>query len=117
VPRQAVRGRLGRDVCLGVRSQPEENFRPLGERLGGEFAIGVIGEVLADECIDGLPVLTGVHFHTFAPALEVFHGGQRLGFESVESQLQAFDVIVTATGISGPAQDALFEHRIGALKV
>jgi hypothetical protein len=103
--------------ALGVRSQTEKHLSCLGEPLGGKFFIGVLSEVASNEGIDGLAVLTGVDFNTLASALEEINRGQCLGLEGVESELDAFHIVVTSARVFGAAQDTFFENSVGALKV
>ena len=62
-------------VVLRIRPQPENDFGPLGERLGGQIFVGVFGKVFGDECVDSLPVLAGVDFHTFMLTFEELNCG------------------------------------------
>lgn len=102
---------------LRIRSQAEKYLGSLRERLVRKCSIGVFGEVAAYEGIYGLTVLTGVDFNTLILALEELDGGQRFRLESVESQLQALNIIVTSARVLGSAQNAPFENSEGALEV
>ena len=102
---------------LGVRSQAEKHFGFLGERGGGEFSIGVLSKVVSDERIDSRTVLAGVDFNTLILALEKLNGRQSFGLESVDSQLQALNIVVAPARVTGTAQDTLLENSVGARKV
>jgi len=104
-------------LLLRERSQAEQHFGALGERLGGNFVIGVSSEIADDDVVDRLTILTAIDFNTPVFALEDLNGGQSFRLESIESLLQALHIIVTSVCVSGTTHDAFFEHIKGTFKV
>ena len=73
-------------LLLRKRSQAKQHFGSLGERLGGEFVIGVSSEIADDDVVNRLTILTAVDFNTPVFTLEDLNGGQSFRLESVGIQ-------------------------------
>lgn len=107
---RVIGGMVRKSICGRVGSETKQNFGAFGERLGGKFSTTVLGEFVAYELKDRLPILAGIDFDAFAEASEIAHRGERFCFERVESQFHAFDVIVGSSGEGGTRQDPFFEN-------
>ena len=74
-------------------------------------------KMLHDHRIDRFPVVAGVDLDAAVVILEELDRGKGHRLEGVEPLLQAFDVVVAASGILRSSEDPLLEHRVWTLEV
>ena len=102
---------------LGVGLATEQDFRAFAQWSGGPGILGVLGQMLDDEFVDGFPIRAGVDLDAEFLVLEELHGGQRHRLERVESLLETFGVVVLAPRVLCATKYPLFEHRIRTFEV